>query len=398
MPQLTRRVVCDIRRKRGGPNGTGLADLPRMTRHLMTAMFILAAIRPAAAQDTRAAEIAARQGAKARVATPEIEPAGQRVLKRLQGLFAPKPPAIAPTFGGLRAGSGFAPGVELLAPAGRSLVVVRGAWSVQNARLGSALVEVPRTPDGSALSLLARWEDTPHTEWFGPGMTAALRREYALQTTEFVASARRRVVGPVRAFADAGLMHANTSEFGRSTWLQSAFGAAVDTRTSPGYTRRGGLYAASVEHLAARTSNQSSFDRMVIDLRHFIPLMDENWVIAMQGRAELTANAGSAPAFLLPYVGGGSTLRGYHEYRFTGQQAVLLRGELRWMAGPAVDFAAFVDHGVVADRVRALAADDMRRGWGIGARWHGDTFTALRVDVAHGSEGWHLHVAQTASF
>jgi hemolysin activation/secretion protein len=248
------------------------------------------------------------------------------------------------------------------------------------------------------VSLLARWEDTPHTEWFGLGMTASPRHEYALQSTEFVASARRRVVGPVRAFANTGLMHANTSEFGRSSWVQTAIGAAVDTRTSPGYTRRGGLYSASVEHLAARTSNQSSFDRVVIDLRHFIPLMDENWVIAMQGRAELTANARSAPAFLLPYIGGGSSLRGYHEYRFTGQEAVLLRGELRWMAGPAVDFAAFVDHGVVADRVRALAADDMRRGWGIGARWHGEHITALRVDVAHGSEGWHLHVAQTASF
>jgi hemolysin activation/secretion protein len=260
------------------------------------------------------------------------------------------------------------------------------------------VVEVPRTSDGSALSLLALWEDTPHTGWFGLGMTTSPRREYALETTEFIATARRRVGGPVNAFADVGVMHANASEFGRSTWVQTALGAAVDTRTSPGYTRRGGLYAASMRHLAARTHNQSSFDRMVVDLRHFIPLMDENWVIAMQGRAELTANAGSAPAFLLPYVGGGSGLRGYSEYRFTGQQSVLIRGEVRWVAGAALDLAAFIDHGTVADRVGALAMSDMRRGWGIGARLHGDTFTALRVDVAHGSEGWHLHVGQTASF
>ncbi len=364
----------------------------------MAAMLVVAVVPPAGAQETRAAEIAAREAAKARATTPETEPAGQRVLRRLQALFAPRPPAIAPTFGGVRAGSGFAPGVELLAPAGRSLVAVRGAWSTRNARLGSAIVKVPRTPDGSALSLVARWEDTPHAAWFGLGMTASPRREYALRITEFLATAQRHIGGPVHAFADVGAMHADASEFGRSTWVQSAVGAAVDTRTSPGYTRQGGFYAARIEHVAARTSNQSSFDRVVVDLRHFIPLMDENWVIAMQGRADLTANAASAPAFLLPYVGGGSSLRGYSEYRFTGQQSVVLRGELRWVAGPALDLAAFVDHGTVADRIPALAFDDMRRGWGIGARVHGDTFTALRIDVAHGSEGWHLHVAQTASF
>ena len=172
----------------------------------------------------------------------------------------------------------------------------------------------------------------------------------------------------------------------------------MDTRTSPGYTRRGALYAVSYTYSSAETGGYSSFDRVRVDLRQFVPLFNETWVLAVQARADMTADADDTPFFLLPEVGGDSSLRGYSRYRFVDRQALLLRGELRWMASQALDLALFIDEGAVAPTIRRFRIGDFARGWGAGARFHGNRFTAIRIEMARGSEGWHLHVGQDVSF
>jgi hypothetical protein len=91
-------------------------------------------------------------------------------------------------------------------------------------------------------------------------------------------------------------------------------------------------------------------------------------------------------------------LRGYSRYRFVDRQAVLLRGELRWVTSEAIDLALFVDQGVVAPTLKDLRIDDFARGWGLGARFHGQRSTALRIEMARGFEGWQLHVSNHVSF
>ncbi|MND05501.1 hypothetical protein D3C83_263310 [compost metagenome] len=63
-----------------------------------------------------------------------------------------------------------------------------------------------------------------------------------------------------------------------------------------------------------------------------------------------------------------------------------------------LDMAIFMDHGKVASRVQDLDFDNFHRSWGIGARFHGPSFTALRLELAKGSEGWRYHIAQGVKF
>jgi hypothetical protein len=45
-----------------------------------------------------------------------------------------------------------------------------------------------------------------------------------------------------------------------------------------------------------------------------------------------------------------------------------------------------------------LRPHDLRPCWGVGARFHGRTFSVLRLEVAHSSEGWRYNIAQGISF
>jgi hypothetical protein len=365
---------------------------------LVAAASILIVAAASAAQETRTALVAETQAAKAQTATPERPAAGDRLVRRLQNIFNPTPPAIVPTFGGVRGGSGPAFGAAFLTPVGRSRLTIRGAWSTKNTKRIGVSFQMPAEVLGTGLTLDGWWEDAPRTQWFGLGMQSGSRQRYGLTTRALTADADLPHWGPLVLSGGLGYLNVDATPVGSSTWVETNLRAAVDTRTSPGYTRRGGLYSISYGYSAAETGGYSGFDRVTIDLRQFVPLLHENWVLAGQVRAELTADAHDTPFFLLPHLGGGSSLRGYSRYRFIDRQALLLRGELRWMASQALDLAVFIDEGTVAPTVERLRRSQFARGWGVGGRFHGNRFTALRIELARGPEGWHLHVGQDVSF
>jgi outer membrane translocation and assembly module TamA len=60
--------------------------------------------------------------------------------------------------------------------------------------------------------------------------------------------------------------------------------------------------------------------------------------------------------------------------------------------------ALFVDAGKVASERRDLDLDDLKTAYGIGIRFHGPTFTPLRIDVARGDEGVRVHVTGGIAF
>jgi hypothetical protein len=368
------------------------------TISVTTAVILAITVLPAAGQDTRASGVAAQQEQRAEALTPERPPTGDRVVRRLQKIFKPTPPAIVPTFGGVRGGSGPAFGAAFLAPLGRSLVTTRAAWSTKNTKRVGASLSMPAEVLGIGLTLGGWWEDAPHTEWFGMGMQSSSQEEYGLTTRALTTEADLPHWGPLVVAGGVGFFQFDATSVGESSWIETTVAAAVDTRTSPGYTRRGALYSISYAYSAPDTGGYSGFNRITVDLRQFVPLLHEHWVLAGQARMEMTDGADAAPFFLLPSLGGGSSLRGYSRYRFVDQQAVLLRGELRWMASEALDLALFVDGGTVAATVKQLRVADFARGVGIGSRFHASRFTVFRVEVARGSEGWHLHVGQDVTF
>jgi outer membrane translocation and assembly module TamA len=105
-------------------------------------------------------------------------------------------------------------------------------------------------------------------------------------------------------------------------------------------------------------------------------------------------DAGDAvPVMLSPFLGSGSTLRGYANRRFTDRNRVLLTGEYRWRPSRYLDMALFMDAGQVAADRRDFATSQFDVAWGVGARFHGPNFNALRLDVARGREGLRIVVS-----
>ena len=70
---------------------------------------------------------------------------------------------------------------------------------------------------------------------------------------------------------------------------------------------------------------------------------------------------------------------------------MLLTGEYRWIPSQIIDMAIFVDAGKVT-RVRSdLDFKGLKTAYGVGLRFHGPHFTAIRLDVARSKEGVRIH-------
>jgi len=164
--------------------------------------------------------------------------------------------------------------------------------------------------------------------------------------------------------------------------------AEIDSRTSPGYTRRGGLYRVEWSDYRA-TNGGSSFQRTDGEVRQFVPLLRENWVIALRALTSMshTATASDVPYFLMPDLGGSDTLRGYPSWRFRDRNRLLLSGEYRWTAGPFADMAIFLDAGQVAPRAGDFAISRFKKTYGVGLTLHTMTTSVTRIDLARTPEG-----------
>jgi outer membrane translocation and assembly module TamA len=101
---------------------------------------------------------------------------------------------------------------------------------------------------------------------------------------------------------------------------------------------------------------------------------------------------------MLPSLGGGSTLRGFTSWRFRDRNSLLLQGEWRIMVNRFLDTAVFADAGKVAASKSDLDFTGLKTDYGFGVRFHGPLATALRVEVARGSEGTVFVFATGAAF
>lgn len=394
-----------------------------MTRSGVTAVFVAAVTltASAASTQTRTEEIEQQKDDKAAQLQPPTREAGDLLVTKLEHIFEPEPPSIRPTFGDFRPGAGFALGVESVVPLKeRGTWSASTAWSVENFKQFESAIDIPPfATDRVHVRSFIKWDDAPDLSFFGLGIASTRSDEvgYGLQTAEAGAELRGR--GPRWFNYGAGVSYLSASSndgtgsapaISRSAmdvpaigsspaWWHTTTFAAIDTRRSPGYTDSGGLYSARL-HDYADPAGAFGFTRAEIDLRQFIPIVHENWIIALQARGDMTAAAKgqTIPFFMLPSIGGRDTLPGFTDYRFTDRDSLLLRSELRWTPAPLINMAVFFDQGTVAPSAGALSLGDLKRGWGIGARFHGDTFTALRLEVAHSDEGWRYNIARGVSF
>ena len=119
-----------------------------------------------------------------------------------------------------------------------------------------------------------------------------------------------------------------------------------------------------------------------------MPILRETWVLSLRGRVQngREKERSGDPFFMLPSVGGGSSLRGYSSWRFRDRNSLLMQAEWRVMVNRYSDLAFFYDAGKVAARVSDLDFKNLQDDFGIGFRIHGPFVTPFRVDVSRSRE------------
>jgi hypothetical protein len=385
-----------------------------LARAVLALVVAITCVGSALAQSTREEAIAQEQAEKAAGLRPyvrnrveqgilDFEEAGGFGTSR--GFFV--------TFGGIKSGSSVAMGpVYGRTFAGGALVQAKGVYSVRNFKLGELLLRSAPLGEGRlVVSGRARWQDAPELAVYPFGSDSPkVRADYSETLTQFSGDALFKPVPFLHV--NAGLSYeryeTGPADTDRSSieelytpeqmpgldadpdYLHTSIGAAIDTTTGPRYSRSGTVLGATFHDYRQQDTGAFSFQRTDLFARQLIPILHGNWVIDLSARASGTrADAGEAvPFFLMPYLGGGRSLRGFPSYRFRDRYTLVMTAEYRWYAQEWVDMAVFYDTGKAVARRGDLDLDGLRDSVGIGIRFHTPQQTALRLELAHSNEGF----------
>jgi hypothetical protein len=388
----------------------------------MTLIAVQISVATAGAQETREESIAAQQAAKAAQLEPYTPNKAEQILAQLQDTLILQPGGFYPFFGSVYSGGGFTLGAGYRRYIGDQLNWnISGLYSAKNYKLIELALHSPRPLTGHFdFNLALGWRDATQVGFYGLGIdTPPDRSTYRMQQGYLGGEVSVRplpwsrirggLVYEAYTLADGGgnvpdvdqMFTAETAPgLGASPdYVHLTAAAAIDTRLSPEYARRGGLYEVAY-HLYDDRDDTYSFDRLDAEVVQHIPILRETWVISLRGRLQTTLDDEDVvPYFLLPSLGSGSTLRGYSSWRFRDRHSLLFSAEWRWMVNRmAMDAALFFDTGTVADRRDALSLGRMQSDVGIGVRFHSPLVTPLRIELARGDEGLKLVFGASAAF
>lgn len=399
---------------------------PRLSWRLMAALFAVAWLAgPAAAraQETRAGEITQKQEEKAAKGETWKPGTVERVLTRLEESFTSPPSGFFPFLGSVYSGGGFTLGAGYRHFYHREAVwEIKGLYSVKNYKLIEVGTRTPWHGNGKWLTgMRAGYRDATQVGFYGLGSdttredraNSRVRQFYGIGTVKFRPTPWTRLEGEsgyeefrneegeggAPSIEEVYDSVAAPGMFSEPKYIHSQGTAAIDWRVSPEYSRTGGYYGVTVHDYSDRDKTYS-FRRLDGEVIQHLPILRETWVLSFRGRVQSILDSEDVvPHYLLPYVGSGSTLRGYSTGRFRDRHALLTSAEFRWIPNRlALDMAFFFDAGKVASRLEDLDFNDLHTAWGIGARFHGPTSTPLRLEMARGSDGWRLVVASSAAF
>jgi hypothetical protein len=371
-------------------------------------LVLLAVVPPVhAQQSTRANEIAAEQAAKATKLAPEVSERWEELVGRLPLGAAPE--GFYPWLGSVFPGGGLAGGAGYQHHLTNGAVMgVSGGWSIKNYKMFEGRAGVPLQRDNRLrVDGFARWTDAPIVRFYGLGQDSneddLVRFGYQPVTAAVMLTASPQSWLRLRTGYDRLLAHTTEDEplLGFSlaetpgllddlTYNVLRAGVAIDTRTSPDYSDRGGLYRFDWTRFAESDDRPYSFDQAEVEFSQLVPLVGRYFVLAFRGLGTFTdpGSGDQVPFVLAPYVGSSSTVRAFHNRRFQDRHRIVLNGEYRWQPSRYLNMAVFYDAGQVAPDVDRFRMRDFVSAWGIGARFHGPAFTALRLELARGREGW----------
>ncbi len=123
-------------------------------------------------------------------------------------------------------------------------------------------------------------------------------------------------------------------------------------------------------------------------------------MLSLHGRVETTSlkEDQQVPYFMLPALGSGSTLRAFSSWRFRDRNSLLLQAEWRVIVNRMLDLALFYDTGKVTADTDDLSLDGLKSDFGVGVRIHGPMSTPVRIEFAHGSEGFNIVFGSSSAF
>ena len=169
-------------------------------------------------------------------------------------------------------------------------------------------------------------------------------------------------------------------------YLHADVSMDADTRDVSGYPSRGGRYRLSMAAFHDRDLAQFNFRRVDVEAAQYVPIGRS--VFALRGwlGVSQTGAGQDVPFYMLPTLGGSTTLRGYSTDRFRDRDVLVVNAEYRWPIARRIDAAAFYDAGSVAPRAGDLA-QHLIADYGLGLRMHSTRHLLARLDVARGREG-----------
>ena len=402
----------------------------------------MAAAMPAAAQappssvpDTEAPQQATppqtRQGAieqeqadKAQKLHPYVPNKGEAIFDRLDAVLEGGRLRWHPFFDSAYAGGGFTLGLgysTYVSP--YNLIDVRGSYTISGYKRAEVEFIAPRMfKRRGQLSVLGGWREATDVNFFGVGPDTAKDDSSSYRFQQPYGSALLTLFPTRRNFMLRGGVELSrwSQEAGDGTptvdevytpatlpglgaevtYVHSQGTVGLDWRTSPGYSRRGAFLGATLHDYNDRDSAFGFHIAEYEGIAH-LPILRETWVLSFRARMQHASEKDDQqiPFFMLPALGGGSSLRGYSSWRFRDQNSLLLQAEWRIMINRYLDMAFFYDAGKVAPRTSDLDLKHLKDDFGFGLRFHGPFATPLRVEVARSRENsLSLIFASSASF
>jgi surface antigen Omp85-like protein len=397
----------------------------RLVEIALVVTIALSGATAAHGQDSREAEIAQAKAEKKKEVRPFEPSKAEKIVDRAEDLLLSGELHWHPFFDSAYAGGGFTLGAGYRRfVSSYNTIDLRGSITFSGYKRLEAEFLAPRLFDRrGVLSVIGGWREATQVGFYGigTGQTSKDNRANYSFTQPYVSG--RLEVWPTRKWVvvgggleyskwdqDSGSGSAPSVEevytpatlpgLGASpTYLHAQGFAAFDWRTSAGYSRKGGVYGITVHDFVDHDSD-FSFRKVDYDAVQHIPVLRDAWVLSLHGRLETTfvSDNEEVPFFMLPALGGGSTLRGFASWRFRDRNSLLLQAEWRVLANRFLDMALFYDTGKVTARPKDISWDGLKSDYGLGFRFHGPAATPLRIELARSNEGLVIVFSSKAPF
>ena len=317
---------------------------------------------------------------------------------------------VAPLFGGFGDGSGLAGGLQYTKPFAegwRATVSGRLSTHAYQRYVFSLNKEFGRVRTGPELM----WESLPEEDFYGEGSKSAesARSTYGVSgpRAAWVTAAK---LGPVELrhslrwdrydlFAGRDNRFPTTQEtftpaevsggYSDSQFLTNQLAAVLDYRDDPKDPRAGTMVTGAVEVRNGIRQTAANFTTLRLAHYLYVPLSERKaHLFAFRTEAVHNMSDDAIPFYLEPTLGGGNSLRGFREYRFRDNDALIASAEYRYRIWRYMDAVIFGDAGQVYSNVfKDAAHTKMQADYGGGLRMNTPIGLQMRLNIGHSSEG-----------